>query len=52
MSSRLALALALPLPHRLDSLTLGVIKCFTFGMYRKIQHKLQTHIIKYIHKLL
>ena len=53
MSSRLALALALPLPHRLDSLILGVIKCFTFGMYRKIQHKLQTQIIKYIlsHKL-
>ncbi len=53
MSSRLALALALPLPHRLDSLILGVIKCFTFGMYRKIQHKLQIHIIKYIlsHKL-
>jgi len=48
MSSRLALALTLPLPHRLDSLILGVIKCFTFGMYRKIQHKLQIHIIKYI----
>jgi hypothetical protein len=48
MSSRLALALHLPLPSRLDSLTLGLVKCFTFGMYCKLKQRLQTYIIKYI----
>jgi hypothetical protein len=37
-----------PLHNRLDSLTLGIIKCFTFGMYRKLQHSLQLKIMKYI----
>lgn len=38
-----------PLPSRLEPLTLAVIKCLTFGMYRKkIEHRLQLHIIKYI----
>jgi len=36
------------LPYRLDSLTLAVVKWFTHGLYRKIEHRLQTYIIKYI----
>ena len=48
MSSRLDLALYLPLPIRLDSLTLAVVKWFTCGMYYKLKNRLQTYIIKYI----
>ena len=48
MYPQLALSLHLPLPNRLDSLTLAVAKWFTSGMYIKIEHRLQTYIIKYI----
>ena len=48
MSSRLTLASYLPLPHRFDSITLGLVKCFTSGMYYKLKNRLQTYIIKYI----
>lgn len=53
MSSRLALNLHLPLPHKLDSLTLTITRWFTTGMYIKFKNRLQIHIIKYIlsHKL-
>lgn len=36
------------LPSRLEPLTFAISKCLTSGMYRKIEHKLQLHIIKYI----
>jgi hypothetical protein len=48
MSSQHALFWHLPLPSRLDSLTLNIIRWFTSGMYYKLKHRLQTYIIKYI----
>ena len=48
MSLQHALALHLPLPSRLDSLTLTIIRWFTGDMYYKFKNRLQTHIIKYI----
>jgi hypothetical protein len=36
------------LPIRLEPLTFAISKHLTFGMYRKIEHRLQTYIIKYI----
>ena len=38
------------LPYRLDSLTLAVVIWFTHGLYRKIEHRLQTYIINIYNK--